>query len=99
MIYFGVSRDVGRPRRASILIYEPRLIARIMSVTRHTSRWCVAPVLLGVAVLFYWRILFTNRWIFPWDAADQFYPSFAFVHEELRHFRLPLWDPYIMSGY
>lgn len=37
--------------------------------------------------------------MFPWDAVDFFYPYFHFVHEELRHFRLPLWDPYVMSGY
>src|ERR1051326_8538438 len=63
------------------------------------NRWQVPAVLAGLLVLFYWRILLTGRAIFPGDAVDFFYPYFSFVHEELRHFRLPLWDPYIMSGY
>ena len=37
--------------------------------------------------------------MFPWDVAEYFYPFLSFVHEELRHFRLPLWDPYVMSGF
>ncbi|OFV97614.1 MAG: hypothetical protein A3H28_12900 [Acidobacteria bacterium RIFCSPLOWO2_02_FULL_61_28] len=50
-------------------------------------------------LFFYWKILFTNRLMFPWDAAEFFYPYFHFVHEELRHLRLPFWDPYVMSGF
>src|SRR3970282_2184150 len=58
------------------------------------------PALLAAwTILFYWKVLFTNRRMFPWDAADFFFPYFSFVHEELRHLRLPLWDPYVMSGY
>lgn len=70
-----------------------------MDLLRQVKRSGAALCLAVVTLFFYWRVLFTNRFMFPWDAADQFYPSFAFVHEELRHFRLPLWDPYIMSGY
>src|ERR1051325_5668319 len=61
--------------------------------------WKAAAILFGLCLVFYWKVLFTNQAIFPWDAPDQFYPLHAFVHEELRHFRLPLWDPYVMSGY
>ena len=59
----------------------------------------IAGLLLALILIFYWKILFTNRAMFPWDAADYFYPAFAFAHEEFRHFRLPLWDPYVLSGY
>src|SRR3989304_1363065 len=61
--------------------------------------WRIAGFLLALIPVFYWKVLFTDQAMFPWDAADYFYPAFAFVHEELRHFRLPLWDPYILSGY
>src|SRR5262245_35803073 len=37
--------------------------------------------------------------MFPWDAGDFFYPNLAYVHEELRHFRLPLWLPYAFAGF
>ena len=61
--------------------------------------WKPAGFLLGLSVLFYWKILFTNEAMFPWDAADYFYPAFGFVHDQLRHLRLPFWDPYVLSGY
>ncbi|PYV84966.1 MAG: hypothetical protein DMG05_23655, partial [Acidobacteria bacterium] len=58
------------------------------------------PVFLaGLTLFFYWKVLFTNRAMFPWDAVSFFYPYLSFVHEELRHGRLPLWDPYVLSGY
>ena len=70
-----------------------------MNLPELKSRWHVPALLMCFAVFFYWRILFTNRYIFPWDAAEFFYPYFSFVHEELRHFRFPLWNPLVMSGY
>jgi hypothetical protein len=62
-------------------------------------RWRVPALLLLFTLFFYWKILFTNRVMFPGDTVDFFYPYLSFVHEELRHFRLPLWDPYVMSGF
>jgi hypothetical protein len=70
-----------------------------MLVDGPSEKWRVPVFLAGLTLLFYWKILFTNRVMFPWDAADFFYPYLSFVHEELRHFRLPLWNPYVMSGY
>src|SRR5215813_13328319 len=64
-----------------------------------TRWWFVAVCFLLFTLFFYWKILFTNRYMFPWDAADFFYPYFAFVHEELRNFRFPLWNPFTMSGF
>ncbi len=70
-----------------------------MSFNDRNERWSVPVFLAGLTLFFYWKIIFTGRVMFPWDAVDFFYPYFSFVHEELRHFRLPLWDPYVMSGY
>ena len=61
--------------------------------------WQVPALLAGLAIFFYWKIIFTNHYMFPWDAATFFYPVFSFVHEQLRHFRIPFWDPYVMSGF
>jgi len=63
------------------------------------SFWRVAALLFSFTIFFYWKILFTNRYMFPWDAADVFYPYLSFVHEQLRHLRFPLWDPYALSGF
>jgi hypothetical protein len=70
-----------------------------MQLPELKSKWHVPTLLAGFTVFFYWRILFTNRYMFPWDAAEFFYPYMSFVHEELRHFRFPFWDPFVMSGY
>ena len=61
--------------------------------------WRIAGLLLVLVVFFYWKILFTRQVMLPWDAGDFFYPYLAYVHEELRHFRLPLWLPYAFSGF
>ena len=63
------------------------------------SKWSVPALLAGLTIFFYWRILFTHQSMFPWDVVEYFYPFLSFVHEELRHLRLPLWDPYVMSGF
>lgn len=62
-------------------------------------KWLVPALLAGLTTVFFAKVLFTNRFMFPFDAADFFYPYLSFVHEELRHFRMPFWDPYVMSGY
>ena len=73
---------------------------RILSVGRLLRfEWQIALLLLALTIFFYWRILFTRQVMFPWDAGDFFYPYLAYVHEELRHFRLPLWLPYAFAGF
>src|ERR1700693_5243625 len=62
-------------------------------------KWRVPALLAVLTIAFFAKILFTNRFMFPFDAADFFYPYLSFVHEELRHFGMPFWDPYVMSGY
>jgi hypothetical protein len=63
------------------------------------SRWRAPAILFLFTIFFYWKVMLSNRFMFPWDASDFFYPYLAFIHEELRHFRIPLWDPYVMSGF
>jgi len=71
---------------------------RALSFLRGSDRR-IAALLLALTVFFYWKIIFTRQVMFPWDAGDFFYPYLAYVHEELRHFRLPLWLPYAFSGF
>jgi Bacterial membrane protein YfhO len=59
----------------------------------------IAVGLAALTATFYWKILFTRQAMFPWDVIDFHYPLLAFVHEEFRHFRLPLWLPYAFSGF
>jgi hypothetical protein len=73
----------------------------VSSLLRRITRsgWSAPTALLLFTVFYYWKILFTDELMFPWDAVDFFYPYFHFVHEQLRHLHLPLWDPYVMSGF
>jgi len=66
--------------------------------SRH-EKWLILAFLAAITIFFYWKVLFTNHFMFPGDAATFFYPYLSFVHEEMRHFHLPLWDPYAMSGF
>jgi hypothetical protein len=70
-----------------------------MHLFKRSDKWLIPLFLALLAILFYWEILFTNHFMFPWDISTFFYPYLSFVHEELRHFRMPLWDPYAMSGF
>jgi hypothetical protein len=62
------------------------------------SKWYVPVFLAGLTLLFTGKF-FSQTAPYSRDAADFFYPYLSFVHEELRHWRMPLWDPYVMSGY
>jgi hypothetical protein len=72
---------------------------RLPPATSKASLLRVVAALFAFTLFFYWKILFTNRAMFVWDAVGFFYPYLSFVHEELRHFRFPLWIPYALSGY
>jgi hypothetical protein len=70
-----------------------------MSRLAAISRWRIAAVLLLFTLFFYWKVLLTRQAILPWDVMDFYYPYLAYVHEELRHLRLPLWLPHAFSGF
>jgi hypothetical protein len=78
---------------------EKNLKERSTFLRQLGCRWAIPAFLAALAVIFYWKVLFTSVVMLPWDASDFFYPYLSFVHEELRHFHLPLWNPFVMSGY
>lgn len=54
-------------------------------------------ILCGLCLFF--REALAGRRTLVWDAADYFYPLFFSVSEALRQWRLPLWTPYLFSGF
>ena len=52
-----------------------------------------------ICLVFYWKVLFTNKFSFPWDMITYYYPSLHFIHEQVRHGSFPLWDPYVFGGF
>lgn len=54
--------------------------------------------LLAIAVIAFamWPLTGT---VVPWDSKNQFYPTFRFLGDALRHGTVPLWNPYQYSGY
>jgi len=51
----------------------------------------------GLALFF--KDALAGRRTLLWDAADYFYPYFFTVSEALREWRLPLWTPYLFTGF
>ena len=60
--------------------------------------FCIG-VILVACVLFFAMQIFTNRCFFPWDMADYYYPHQRFVSDAIHRGALPLWDPYVFSGF
>lgn len=56
--------------------------------------------LIGAACLVFLREpILTDHCYFPWDMADLFYPPQRFVSDAIHRGALPLWDPYVLSGF
>ncbi len=88
-----------QPERSAALGVRFSLKPSSMLITWSGLRWRVPAILFVFTLVCYWDVLFTKHFMFPWDASDFFYPYLAFIHEELRHFHIPLWDSYVMSGF
>ncbi|MFC2030216.1 YfhO family protein [Chloroflexota bacterium] len=62
----------------------------------------VVLLLLALCLLFFWQILtpdeLDRRWLAKGDFTDQFYAFRHFQSQELWSGRLPLWNPYTLSG-
>ena len=62
----------------------------------------VVLVLLFLCLLFFWQILtpdpLDRRWLAKGDFTDQFYAFRTFQSQELWSGRLPLWNPFTLSG-
>jgi hypothetical protein len=56
-------------------------------------------VILGFFILFFYPVFFSGKFFIINDAFVELYPMRSAMWSELRHGRLPLWTPLIMSGY
>ena len=56
-------------------------------------------VLIALAVLFFFPLIFLGRVYYAGDFSDQNYPWRAFTGESWRAGRIPLWIPYLRSGF
>jgi hypothetical protein len=82
---------------------QPRRAGSIVSTLRRRrppllDGFCIAAILVA-CVLFFAEQIFTNRCFFPWDMADYYYPHQRFVSDTMHRGALPLWDPYVFSGF
>jgi hypothetical protein len=51
------------------------------------------------ALVFFAKVVFSNRNHFPWDFVDFHYPAHIFLSTSLRDGVYPLWNPDLMLGY
>lgn len=62
-------------------------------------RW-IAPALIAAAVLIFYSVpLASDAASIQWDAADLHYPFQKYFADHIRSAELPLWTPYLFSGY
>lgn len=61
--------------------------------------WCAIAALVGLPILFYWRVLVTKTAHIPYDIEGFHYPLAAYIARCLRTGVLPLWDPLTYCGY
>lgn len=77
---------------------NPKLSPRRRCDHRTWAHW----LLLLLPFIVFWRIWWPDaqlRQVFQYgDFVEQHYPMRVFVADELRHGRLPLWDPYTFGG-
>jgi hypothetical protein len=57
-----------------------------------------AIALFVLALIFFWKIVFTNLILVGLDVFTYFYPYRAYAAELVRQGRLPLWNPYLFMG-
>jgi hypothetical protein len=60
--------------------------------------WLGLLSLIGLTLIFFWKILLTNLILSGVDAFLYFYPYKAYAAEALRQGRLPLWNPHLFMG-
>ena len=68
---------------------------------KHTARGpaAAATVLaVGLVLLFFWKIIFTNLILVGVDSYLYFYPYRAYVTQALLEGRFPLWNPHLFLG-
>ncbi len=73
-------------------------LPRGMKGLRYVGDWGAIFGLLGLTILFFWRIALTNRILVGLDVFTYFYPYKAYAAQAIRHGSLPLWNPYLFMG-
>lgn len=56
-------------------------------------------LLIGLVVIFFWKIITMSEFFFDGDLTYLHYPSVLFYSENIKDFHLPLWLPYIQCGF
>ncbi len=56
-------------------------------------------LLVILPILFFWGVLFTNRFMIPFDGLDQHYPYDFFAARAIQQGHFALWTPYLFAGY
>lgn len=69
-----------------------------MKRLRHTPDWIGVTSLLGLTVLFFWKIALTNLILVGLDVFTYFYPYKAYAAQAIRQGSVPLWNPYLFMG-
>ena len=64
----------------------------------HRRRWLLTSLLAGL-LIFYWTPLTSTDASIQWDAVDVHYSAQSYFSESILDGRLPLWTPYIYSGF
>lgn len=55
-------------------------------------------ILIGLTLLFFWKLAFTGLVLAGYDTQTYFYPYRLEAADAIRHGRLPQWDPYLFLG-
>jgi hypothetical protein len=66
---------------------------------KRPSRWAAPAAIAALVLIFYAVPLVSESASIQWDAADLHYPFQKYWSDHLRAASLPLWTPYIFSGY
>ncbi|MEO0102659.1 MAG: YfhO family protein [candidate division WOR-3 bacterium] len=63
-----------------------------------TLRRFLPGIILGIfIIIFFWEIIWGKSYFWE-DVIEHYYPYHYFLFQNLRHFAIPLWNPYIFSG-
>jgi len=72
---------------------------RTQNDTYNRKLWFAAFFGVGLTFLVLTSDLWALRYIFKWDAWNQFWPWFHYLAEALRSGKLPLWEPHACCGF
>lgn len=86
-----------RRREQSFPVRMPPGPRKPLSVSNAGRLWPAA-ILLGLTLLFFWKIAFTGLILAGYDTFAYFYPYLTAASSAIRSLRLPLWNPDVFLG-